>query len=186
MTNAFKKSLISIFAVFTLLFSVICVTPAHADTLIVTNNNDSGAGSLRQMIINASAGDTITFDPLLAGQTITLASNLIIGKDLTIDGSGLSPQLTISGGNVAHLEIPFSLSIEPIVTISDLAISNGYTSDSGGAIYSWGNLTVINSTLINNHALGAGGAIFGTRLTLQNTTISQNRAGAGGAIYLVG
>ena len=51
-------------AVLLLSVSAIGVTPAHAATFTVTNLNDSGAGSLRQAILdaNAAAGaDTITF-----------------------------------------------------------------------------------------------------------------------------
>ena len=48
---------------------------------IVTSVNDSGAGSLRQAISNAISGTTIYFDPSLAGQTITLASQLDINKN---------------------------------------------------------------------------------------------------------
>jgi hypothetical protein len=44
----------------------------RADTLIVTNTNDSGAGSLPQPIADSASEDTITFNPSLAGQTITL------------------------------------------------------------------------------------------------------------------
>lgn len=161
------------------MFGLMPIENVHAATVTVTNTNDSGAGSLRQAILDAVSGDTIIFDPALAGQTITLASNLIINKDLTIDGSGLSPQLIISGGSVAHLET----TIYTIVKISDLTIANGYTSGDGGAIFSYGDLTVINSTLRNNHAVGRGGAIYSMRLTLKNSTIYQNQAdGDGGAL----
>lgn len=52
---------------------------ARAATITVSNANDSGAGSLRQAIADAAAGDTITF----AGDyTITLTSELTISKNL--------------------------------------------------------------------------------------------------------
>ena len=38
-------------------------------TLTVTNNHDSGTGSLRATIAAASAGDTIKFSPRIDGQT---------------------------------------------------------------------------------------------------------------------
>ena len=179
-----RKSYILNFAlVLTLLSGLLGVGSVKAVTYTVTNVNDSGLGSLRQAIANAGSGDTITFDATLAGQTITLVSNLIINKDLTIDGSGLSSQITISGGNVAHVEV----SLSRIVTISDLTIVNGYTSGDGGAVKSSGELTIINSTLRNNHAIGEGGAIDSLGLTLKNSTIYQNQSdSSGGAISIYG
>src|SRR5512141_1960873 len=56
-----------------------------ASTFTVTMTGDSGPGSLRQAIASAASGDTIRFDPALAGQTITLTSNLVIIRSLTID-----------------------------------------------------------------------------------------------------
>ncbi|OZH53624.1 hypothetical protein AFK68_16375 [Hydrocoleum sp. CS-953] len=66
---------------------------------LVSNLNDSGAGSLRQAIIDAAAGDTIQFDPSLGGQTIALASELLINKNLTIDGDESNPVTIDAGGN---------------------------------------------------------------------------------------
>ena len=57
--------------VLALLLSLWPVPPAEAATLTVTNANDSGAGSLRQAIADAAAGDTITFAD---EYTITLAA----------------------------------------------------------------------------------------------------------------
>ena len=65
---------------------------ASATTYTVTNTNDSGAGSLRQAISDASANpgaDTIAFNITGSGvHTIALASSLpdISGGSLTIDG----------------------------------------------------------------------------------------------------
>jgi hypothetical protein len=61
-------------------------------TLTVMNTNDSGAGSLRQAVLdansNAAAVNTIDFAPSLAGKTIKLTSGeLDITKSLNIVGS---------------------------------------------------------------------------------------------------
>jgi hypothetical protein len=66
---------------------------------IVTNNADSGPGSLRDAIDPAKicAGSTITFAPTIARPiTITLNSTLVIDQSLTIQGPGAN-LLTISG-----------------------------------------------------------------------------------------
>jgi predicted outer membrane repeat protein len=83
-------------ALFLTLFFALTAFSASADTLTVTNTNDSGVGSLRFMVANASKGDVIVFAPALAGQTINLQAGITIDKDLTIDGSGLSNWLTIT------------------------------------------------------------------------------------------
>ena len=72
---------------------------AHAATYSVTNANDSGPNSLRQAILDAAAGDTISFASGVTG-TITLTSaQLTINKNLTINGPGAA-HLTISGNRV--------------------------------------------------------------------------------------
>src|SRR6476646_5822152 len=55
-------------------------------TIIVTNTNDNGPGSLRQALVDAQDGDTIQFDSSLNGQTITLSGELVIDKNITISG----------------------------------------------------------------------------------------------------
>src|SRR6188508_3123933 len=65
--------------------------PTSAATITVTNTNDSGAGSLRQAIADATPGSTINFDPnvFATPQTVTLTSGtLYIDKNLTIQGPG--------------------------------------------------------------------------------------------------
>ncbi|MBD2250600.1 M10 family metallopeptidase C-terminal domain-containing protein [Nostoc parmelioides FACHB-3921] len=65
----------------------------------------------------------------------------------------------------------------------DSTISNN-NSGSGGGIYNFDTLTVINTTVSNNSARGSGGGIQGngsfSSIALVNTTISGNTAGSGG------
>lgn len=138
----------------------------RAATLTVTNTNDSGAGSLRQAIIDAASGDTINFS-LPASSTITLTSGeLLINKNLTISGPGanLLPVQRSTAGGTPDFRI-FNIAFGNFnVTISGLTISNGKASgDIGGGILnqSTGTLNVTNSTISNNSATdGSGGGIF--------------------------
>ena len=60
--------------------------------LVTTAAGDTSAGSLRQVVANAPTGTTITFDPALAGQTITLDGELLVdaARSVTLDASALS------------------------------------------------------------------------------------------------
>src|ERR1700757_3632741 len=77
----------------TLLFCAIAMQ-ARAATITVTNTNDSGSGSLRQALVDANDGDTITF---AVSGTITLTNGgLPINKNITVSGPG-ADQLSIDG-----------------------------------------------------------------------------------------
>src|SRR6476659_5081884 len=96
-------------------------------TLTVTNNLDSGAGSLRAEIAAANPGDTVAFAPGMAGQTIQLTSDeLVINKSLTIQGPGAG-LLTITGGDTWRVfEVYGSNTAGPTVQLSGLTITGGH------------------------------------------------------------
>ncbi|MBI5656087.1 MAG: right-handed parallel beta-helix repeat-containing protein [Geobacter sp.] len=154
-----------------------------ATTRIVITTSDSGAGSLRQIVADANPGDIIAFDSSLDGQVVTIASDLIIDKDLTISGPG-APNLIISGGDMTRI---FTVNSGRTVHISGLTISHGKSFD-GPAIFNSGVLTVANSTISGNYAQSSSGSgIYnnpGATLTVTGCTISGNTADAlGGGIY---
>ena len=131
-------------------------------TLTVLNNADSGSGSLRAEIAAASSGDTIVFAPKLqGGQTITLASELDITKNLDIEGPA-SGRLTISGGGVRRV---FEIGSGATVTLANLTIADGQTSSTG----------------TSGDALGGGGILndAGATLNLTRCSVVNNKATAG-------
>ena len=132
---------------------LLSATDTRAATITVTNGNDTGPGSLRQAIVNASPGDTINFAPSVT--TVSLSSDeLVIDKNLTITGPGadrltVRPSIPYNGFRIFHI-------IRSAVTasISGLTISNGYSEDDGGGIRSAGVLTLADSTISANQTVG--------------------------------
>jgi hypothetical protein len=130
----------------------------RADSLTVTSAADSGPGSLRAAVAAAPNGATISFDPSLAGQTITLTSGeLAITRSLEIEGLG-ADQLTVSSNNASRI---FDISAGAVVTIAGMTMADGLANGSspvlastGGAILDFGTLTLSNDVLSNNQAIG--------------------------------
>ncbi len=174
----------------------------------VANTNDSGAGSLRRAIFDASPGDILDLRRLSG--TISLTSGeLTVSKDLSIYGSDTNHlvisgndssrvinvttgtvslvNLTITGGNAAGNGggiINTGTLLLKRVTIS------GNTGTNGGGIYNDGALTMKNCTVSNNDASGEAGGIHndaGGTLTLNNCTVARNISlGTTGGLYNAG
>ena len=158
----------------------------------VTNTNDAGAGSLREAIANAASGDIITFAAGLAGQTITLSSTLTINQtDLIIDASALGTgnKITVERDTGAGNFRVFTHTATGTFTINNLIVQNG-RENSGGGIYSPGDVVVIASQISNNSDATSdnGGGIFSIgNVTVTNSTISDNTATlAGGGVLAFG
>jgi hypothetical protein len=154
--------------------------PAHATTIIVTNTNDNGPGSLRQALVDANDGDTI--DATGVSGTITLTSGqLLVDKSVTINGAGAD--LLALDGN-ATSRVFQTVTGAKTVSISGLTIRNGQGGEGGGIENAATlTLTIINSTLSAN-AAGLGGGVFNSgTLTIINSNFSSNMASEGGGIY---
>ena len=126
----------------------------------VTNLNDSGAGSLRQAILDTPALGTVDFRTGLRG-TITLTTGeLVVDKSVTIVGPG-ADSITISANHASRvLTIPDSFHI---VTITGLTFTNGRvlgipqgTRAQGGGIFNAGVLTLANSIISDNSTESTG------------------------------
>ena len=147
--------------------------------IVVSNTNDSGAGSLRQAVADVDPGGNISFAAALNGQTILLAGNdITISKNLTIDASSLADGITISGNNSSRI---FRISLGSVVTMEKLTIIDGLEIGSiesdGGGIFNSGDLTLIQSTVSDNSVDNDGGGIYNSgTLTLVQSTVSDNLA----------
>jgi hypothetical protein len=138
--------------------------------LTVANQNDSGAGSLRQALIEAPPGETI----VVPAGTYTLTSDpLEIVKSVTIAGHGAGDTTIRAGFPMGVVEITGPLD----ATISGVTIRDGNiagTVSLGAGIQSVkANLTLRDAVLTNNIVNANGGAGVSGGVAL------------GGAIYAV-
>ena len=151
---------------------------------IVTNTNDSGAGSLRQAILASNAmpsfGDIVVIE---AAGTITLTSGALPEVSNT-SSQGLEivaavPGVIVSGGNSFPI---FGVSAGATFAVGGLTIANG-NSTNGAGIFNQGTLTVDGCTLANNTIVGGfGGGIdnfSGATMTVVNSTFAGNSASGG-------
>ena len=152
---------------------------AAGDVIEVKNTNDSGNGSLRQVLGDIEDGGTITFANGVEGtifleETIFIEKNIsIIGENkITLDGQSKWQILNITASNL---------------TVSGVTFQNGYRATSGGAIFTrTGDIILDNCSFKNNFAKEEGGAIFAEYATIiaNNCSFKNNSTErGGGAIF---
>lgn len=146
----------------------------------VTNNLNSGPGSLREAIIKAISAsvfvtieivDSVVSPIILLSELPSLTSNLSI----------LGPtdhSITIKSKNSMSLKNNlfsiFTVGDEHnkyTITLSNLVISGG--------IYNMGQITIINSTIVDNSNIGNGGGIYNKNnaiITIGNSVVANNNA----------
>jgi trimeric autotransporter adhesin len=179
-------------------------------SVVVSNDQDSGAGSLRQAISDALVGDVISFSPDFFNQprTIALASTLVVNKSMSIVGPGAS-LLTLDANNQRrHLNVdaPATLNLRGmrftrgnpgpgvsggaiLVNLGTLSASeitiDSSTGNVGGCIYNNGTLNLALARLSGCQANVAAGVFneVGKTATISDTRIENNVAtGPGGGI----
>jgi len=159
-------------------------------SIVVTNLNNSGEGSLRQALADIAEDGTITFDPSLANGVLLLSGPLVPPRNVTVDAVN-APGLALDGGGVDRILI---VDLGITVTFANLTIQNGFGFQLAGGVLNNGNLTLDHVVVANNvmttpagEFWQGGGGIYsgdGAVLNLIDSSITNNQAGwSGGGLY---
>jgi len=156
------------------------------NTFFVSNNADSGPGSLRDAIAlaNASAGNTVEFEASLNGSTISLTTGsgyIEINQPMTIYGPG-SNLLTISGSHETRIFYVHTNSSD-VVAINGLTLTAGNAGAfQGGAVGAKDSTLALNYSMVSDSTAGDGGGVFvtGGVLAVVASQISGNAAASNG------
>lgn len=149
---------------------------AVANTLWVTNNANAGAGTLREVVQQASNGDRIAFDFGVGATNIHLKGGVLISANVEIDGGS---GVTIRGH---HLEVAPGC----VVSFSDIHFTGSTECGYGGAVYAHGDTTFSNCRFTSNRVSGYGAAIYNdsAKCKIRGCTFIGNTSyGYGGAVY---
>jgi len=164
-------------------------TARSANTYVVSTALDptgpANSLSLREAITaaNVADGNTIQFDPALAGSTITLTTGEIqISHAMNIVGPG-SGKLAISGGDASRIFYLSCANTTQHVSISGLSLRNGSTAGYGGAISSKRcYLDLSGANISASHAKGGGGVSFNNGRIAHTVVSTCNADSMGGGI----
>lgn len=193
------KRLLALLAVLTA--GLALTASAHAAEYTVTNTADDIAAedceqpedSLRCALVLGYQPDEHTVIDLSDGATYDVDTDLtILSATVTINGNGS----TLAGAGTGRI---FAIGNGSDVTLNDLVLTGGVSTDDGGAISNYDSaLTINRSTLTNNEVdradvAGFGGAVHQTgadaSLTMDLSTVADNTAdgdngGYGGGIAI--
>jgi parvulin-like peptidyl-prolyl isomerase len=146
---------------------LLAVPAARAATRTVRNTDDSGTGSLRQALKDASDGDSIVFGSDVHGE-IALKDTLDIDNNVSVKGPGATV-LTLNGSENKLV------TVDGTVTITGLTIAGGETA----VVLEHGKLNLLDCTVRDSTGNGIANASGTT--TCVNSTIAGN-GGAGLAV----
>ncbi|MBV9292855.1 MAG: hypothetical protein JO222_10445, partial [Frankiales bacterium] len=166
-------------------------TGVASATVTVTTTADSGAGSLRDAIASAAAGDTIVV-PASASHYQVTSGELVINKALTIQGAGAATTIVDAAGTSRVFHVVSGVASGGTVKFQGLTITGGSVTTGGpggagvlvdpgiDATIAFANARVSNNTVnldMGATGNGGGGGIYdnstGT-LQLTGTTVSGN------------
>ena len=201
MKNKKILSLILVAAVIAVGFSAfLCLPPvtAEAVTREVANTNDSGAGSLREAITSAQAGDVISFSKTAFPENwetaIVLNTELpyINKSNVTIQGhlqpSGnpaVAIQRSTAPGTLEFRILTVDIDVGSRVKLYGLKISGGKTNNHGGGVFTSGPIVLENCIISNNTSTSSGGGIGAIgEVTIENCRFEGNTATShGGGVF---
>jgi predicted outer membrane repeat protein len=190
--------------------ATVCVPVATAVDPVgptVLGNGSPGSVSRAQIQAALDAGGHIVFDLGSQPATVVLDQELVITRDVVLDGGGL---VTLDGAGttrVLRVVPPWNPNDGYTATLQRLTITGGQTppgapfEDSGGGVLVPGGgawqahrLIVVGCRFVDNHAVetaqdSGGGAIYAIgldRLVLADTVFENNSGSNGGAVYSLG
>ncbi len=155
------------------------------ETLVVTNLLDAGPGSLRAAIQAADDGDTIGFEPGLAGAIVLSTGTLLVEKDVLIEGPGAA-LLGIEGPSGGRA---FSIDMGARVVVRAVSVRNtGPTVGGGFAVL--GELTLedvlVEDCVVDSTGRGGGIHCIGGTVVLRRSLVRDCRAYNGGGVAIDG
>jgi hypothetical protein len=163
--------------------------------LVVQNCDDSGAGSLRDVVATGGDGDVIDLTGLACG-AITLTSGAIVPPvgTLTFTGPGAAA-LSISGNDASRV---IEQTSPGTLTLSGMTLTHGIATDDGGCLYVAGDVALTDVAVVACAAgsttagdANGGGAFVAGNATLSgavfaNDTVDGTLRVRGGGIAVVG
>lgn len=151
---------------FLTLLTVLWSGTLFSTTHLVTNTDDSGAGSLRDAIGNTTMTDTVRISPALlanGSDTIFLSSTIYVNEGITILGAfNNTDSIYISGRHATSFLSTQGSFSSGRFRLRDLALIDFYSEDDGGAIYleSVSALDIANCHFSRCSSASRGGAVF--------------------------
>lgn len=189
--SIFHRALVRVIAI-TVLFFVYGERSSAAE-FVVSNTDNSGAGSLRQAILdaNSAAGDDdITFDSQVFGspQEIVVQEEIIITDSLRVVGPGKS-LLTIvagSGGNPQYMFFIYGANVlatfESLTTATQQNVQRRHFLSFNRADLFFGDVDMISNGLEHLAASGGAVVVLDGNLTMQDCLVqgfvTEHRGGA--------
>jgi len=183
----FKGKILILFCLIALVFSMAGVSAADVNQTIFSDTSVLGSADggtfteLQDKINNAEDGSTITLENNYTYDNSFKGEYISIAKNITVDGNGY----TIDAKDALKI---FNINATDVV-LNNIVFVNAASNDGiGSAIYSAGDLTVVNCSFSRNFA-EEGGAIYSDgSLIVEASNFTDNVAHwmGGGAIYANG